>query len=196
MLLPGIASAATLFTTTANNGTGGIFLEVTGINSISITSFEVYFGSVTGTPVSVGVYTRPGGYTGFTTSSVGWTLHETVSGTSAGTVTLAPVVLSTPINIGAGETLSIYLQGLNSSSVIRYNGIGGAPPQTTWGNADLTFISDLALVSSTPFAGTAFSPRTFAGAINYDLSETPEPASFALFGTGLAGLALLRRKRA
>jgi len=194
LLAPSLVFAATLTTTTANNGSGGIFMDFTaGTTAISVTGFDTYFGTAGGA-VSVEVYTRPGSYVGFDNSSVGWSLHETVNTTSAGTATLAPIGLTTSVTIGAGQTVAIYLHSTTAGQGIRYNGTG-TTAQTTWSDANLTLFSDRARTGSVPFGGTLFTPRTFAGNIHYNVDgEVPEPGTVTFLALGLVGIAFLRRR--
>lgn len=192
--LSGTTIAQTLSTTTSNNGSGGVFLDLTASSqALSILSFDTYFASAAGSGVQVEVWTRPGTYTGFTTANTGWTLSQTVSGTSNGTATLANLNLTNALSVGAGNTLGVYLQSITSGGGIRYTGLTATPPQTTWSNADLTLFSDTARVATTAFTGTQFSPRTFSGNVNY--APVPEPATMAALGLGIATL-VRRRKSA
>jgi len=188
-----LGQAATLTTTTSNNGSGGIFLELTSLGpQLNITGFETYYASVAGSAVAVEIYTRPGTYAGYTASSVGWTLLETVNTNSAGPNRLAMATLSTPISIGAHETLAVYLAGITSGGGLRYTG-GLSVPQTTWSTAELQLVSAIARTTNVPFGGTQFTPRTFAGVLYYE--EVPEPASMGLAGLGLAALVVWRRRK-
>lgn len=194
LLAPSFVFAATLSTTTANNGSGGVFMDFTaGAAAIAVTGFDAYFGTA-GSPISVEVYTRPGSYVGFDNNATGWTLHETVNTTSAGNTTLAPLGLTTSISIGAGQTVAIYLHSLTSGQGMRYNGTGSTA-QTTWSDANLSVFSDRARTGNVPFGGTLFTPRTFAGNIHYNVDgEVPEPGTVTFLALGLAGLTLLRRR--
>ena len=194
LFAPTLVFAATLSTTTPNNGSGGVFMDFTaGAAAIAVTGFDAYFG-FPGGAVSVEVYTRPGSYVGFDNNAAGWTLHETVNTTSAGTTTLAPLGLTTSISIGAGQTVAIYLHSLTSGEGMRYNGTS-ILPQTTWSDANLTVFSDRARTGNVPFAGSLFTPRTFAGNIHYNVDgEVPEPGTVSLLALGIAGIAFLRRR--
>lgn len=186
------AMAQSISTTTPNNGSGGIFLQLTpSASPIQVESFQTYFSSVAGTPVTVEVWTRPGAYAGFTTSNVGWTLHQTVVGTSAGSAGLSSAVVINPLFVPTGGPTSIYFHAITAGGGIRYTGTTAIPPLPTWSNADVTLFSDVSRTGAVPFAGTQFTPRVFAGTINYTI--IPAPASLALLGLG--GLVATRRRR-
>jgi hypothetical protein len=173
LAVPPAAQAGGLTTATANNGSGGIFLDLTPTTaSLFFEAFHTPTEAAFGDPVQVQVWTRPGSYVGFTTSNAGWTLSQTVSGTGGATnTTPVPFTLSPHLTLLAGTTTAVYLHSVTGSSGIRYFGTTAAPPQTTWSNADLTLFSDVARTQTVPFAGVQFQPRTFAGTILY--STTP-----------------------
>lgn len=116
--------------------------------------------------------------------------------TSSGNTMLAPVTLANALSIGAGQTLAVYLDSITGSNGIPYTGVGGPPPQTTWSNADLSLFSAVGRIGRIPFDGSPFSPRTFAGNVNYtaESSQIPEPGTISLLGAGLAGLVWIRRR--
>src|SRR6187549_2743283 len=120
------AHAQSLTTAPPNNGSGGVFLNLTPVaGPLDFTAFSTYFSSVAGTGVSVQVWVRNGSYVGFTGSSAGWTLFETVNGTSAGTLTeSAPINLTLPVQLAAGQTMGIYLHAITVGGGIRYTGTG------------------------------------------------------------------------
>lgn len=192
LALPMAAQAQSISTATANNGSGGIFMHITPTGDpIELTSFATYFSGVVGSAVAVEVWTRPGDYTGFTSSNVGWTLTQTVMGTSAGSTVLSdPILFTTPILIPSGGPTSVYLHTVVGGG-LRYTGTSGTPPQTTWMNADLTLFSDVARTGNVAFSGSQNSPRTFAGTLTYNV--VPAPASLALLGLG--GAVAVRRRR-
>jgi hypothetical protein len=101
------------------------------------------------------------------------------------------MVLANPILLPSSQTTAVYLHAITVGGGIRYTGTGTTGGQTTWSNADLTLFSDVSRTGAVAFAGTQFSPRTFAGNVNY--APVPEPATIAALGLGAA--ALLRRRR-
>ena len=179
----------------ANNGSGGVFMDLRPMASpLEFTGFATQFSSAAGTPVSVEVWVRTGSYIGFTTSNAGWTLWQTVSGTSAGTVTNSAVFnLSLPVQLAAGQTMGIYLHAITPGGGIRYFGTGAGGHQTIFANSDLSLFSDVSRTGAVAFAGTQFAPRTFAGTVTYNV--VPEPSTFLLLGIGGA-FALFRWRKA
>jgi hypothetical protein len=167
--LPLAAQAGGLTTAPANNGSGGIFLDLTpATTSLFFEVFETPTNGAPGVTIQVEVWTRPGTYVGSTTSSAGWTLAQTVTGTGGATTsTPVPFTLVPPITLVAGTTTGVYLHSITAGAGIRYTGTAAAPPQTTWNNADITLFSDVSRTGAVPFGGTQFTPRTFSGTIQY-----------------------------
>lgn len=187
-----IAGGGFLETAPSNNGSGGVFMDLTPLGpSLRVTSFDVSYTGTSGTNVDVQVWTRPGSYVGFTGGSGGWTLTQTVVGTRGGTTVWTPLVLTTPILLQAGETTAVYLHCVTAGGGIRYTGTTALPPQTTWENGDLRLFSDVARTGDIAFGGTLFTPRTFSGRVHYEL--VPAPGAIALLG--VAGLVTRRRRR-
>lgn len=187
------ASAQTLSTAPSNNGSGGVFLSLTALNEdLFVTQFDVPFNGTEGTIADVEIYTRTGGYAGFTGSSEGWNFLGTFSTTRAGITVNAPIVLDNFVLLTQGQTTSFYLHALGTLGTgIRYTGTGGSPPQTTWSNGDLELFSDTARTGGVPFGGTAFEPRTFSGTVHYQ----PIPEPMTLGALALGGLLIARRRR-
>jgi hypothetical protein len=180
--------------TTSNNGSGGIFLALTPTTTdLSLTGFSTMFGSASGSAVNVQVWTRPGSYTGFTTSNAGWTLSETVAGTSAGTATLSSTInLATPITLPAGTTTSVYLHSTTSGGGIRYFGTG-TTSNINFSNADLALLTNISRTGAVAFGGTQNTPRAFTGVLTYT-PAVPEPTSLGVIGIATVGGFWLRRR--
>lgn len=188
----GAAAQSPLNTLPPNNGSGGIFFDLTPVSSSLIfTGFQTYFSGTVGLGVTVEVWTRPGSYVGFQTGSAGWTLSETVGGTAAGTATLSTLIpLTNQILLASGTTTGFYLHSITTGGGIRYQGTG-TTSTSNFSNADLALFSAHSRTGTVSFAGTLFTPRAFSGSIHY--SAVPEPATIAALGLGVA--ALLRRRR-
>ena len=186
---PVMAQSGTLSTETPNNGSGGVFLDLTALSApLMVTSFDVAYSGTVGTTVEVEVYVRTGSYVGFDGDPTGWTLTQTVSGTRQGTTVLDPLVLTQGIMLNVGEVTGVYLHAITSGGGIRY---WTATAQQEWSNSDLHLFSDVSRTGNIPFAGGRFTPRAFAGNINYDI--IPAPGAIALLG--LAGVCGVSRRR-
>jgi hypothetical protein len=190
--VPALSLGQSISTLPPNNGSGGVFLQLTPASApLSVTSFATYFSGAVGLQVSVEVWIRSGAYAGFTASNAGWTLSETVVGTAAGTaVQSGNITLTNPISIPLGGPTSIYFHATTTGGGIRYQGTG-TTSTGTFINPDVTLFSDTSRTGAIPFAGTQFIPRAFSGTINY--SVIPAPGAMALLGMG--GLMAARRRR-
>ena len=193
-----LASALTLATLAPNNGSGGVFLDLSAAaaNNVTVTGFATYFSNATaGTAASIEVWVRVGSYLGTQVAPTGWTLFDTVSGSAAGTTVLsAPINLNNALNVAAGSTLGVYLHSVTTGNGIRYQGTG-TTATTVFSDANLTLTSAHARTGAASFAGTLFTPRAFSGEIYYGVSPIPEPATYGLMALGLLGLGVRQLRK-
>jgi murein tripeptide amidase MpaA len=164
---PGVLSATGATNAGINPSGGGVFMDLTAAaNPLEVVRFDYVSGLAAGAPVSIEVWTRPGTYVGFHSSPAGWTLHDTVTVSgSNGTNLRTPLPLNVPLEIGAGETVGVYL--IAQAGGIRYTSSGAQP---TWSNTDLTLFSDRARTA--PWSGTLVQTRTFSGSVFYRVGST------------------------
>lgn len=189
----GKSQAGFLTTTFASNNGGSVGgavyfdLNVFDALGITLTNLSVNTSAAIGTPITLDVFTRPGTFSGFTSSMAGWTLVSSGSGLSAGQNNPSIIDISDFV-LGQGVTgVAIRANGFSH----RYtNGTGG---NQFYSNADLSLTAGAA--SNIPFTGTAFSPRVFNGTITYDANAVPAPATIFALPAGMFVLGLIRNRR-
>ncbi|TVS09238.1 MAG: DUF11 domain-containing protein [Phycisphaerales bacterium] len=171
-----VALGQSLTTAPSNNGSGGVYMDLTALNqNLRVTQFDVEYTGTIGSPVDVEIWIRSGSYVGFESDPSAWTLHETVPGIRQGTAVPSPLMLSEPIELPVGEVTGVYLHCITTGGGIRYNGTGAAPPTTFWSNADISLSGDIARIGDIPFSGSIFTPRTFSGTVYYEPSGPADP---------------------
>ncbi len=153
-------------TTAAGNSHRGNMFNLVAKENVVIRSFDAYPQSST----TIEIYTRPGSYAGFETSSTGWTLIGSAPVTSTGGL----VAVAVPVNIGirAGETQAFYVT-TNVTNGVNLNYTNGTSEGAVFTeDANLQFTEGVGL--EYPFAqGTPaiYRPRVWNGRIHYDTTN-------------------------
>ena len=185
------AQAAVLTTTFAggNGQNGNMFDVVTNANALTVTGLDLNLNAGTYT---IEVYKKAGTWVGSQSNASAWTLVDSASVTSLGGQTFFNVA---DFGLGALGTTGLYITSVApvGTGVLSYTN-GSAVGNVFSQNADLAILEGAG--KQYAFADT-FTPRIWNGSIYYqvDATDVPEPASLALFGLGLAGLGLLRRRK-
>jgi hypothetical protein len=165
----GVCVAQTLSTAPPDNQVGvngGVYLDLTGLHDVQVSSMSLYANALSSTAVTVELWRYPGSYAGHDHDQTGWTLHDSVVVISGGINGLVPMPLHNPLVIASGQTVGLCMIARTGSG-LRYTGSTASPPQTLWGNSDLSLLSDRA--RDIAWTGTLRSPRCFAGGVHYAL---------------------------
>ena len=193
LLLAPVVSHGAMITTTFAGGNlfnGNMFDLTTFSQALDIRSFEVHVADFAS--VDIEVLTRVGGYSGFENDAAAWTSRgvTAVVGQGLGNATLVDLV---DFSLQAITTYGVFVRMTNKSSPMYYtNG------SNTYANADLQLNLGIGCGDGV-FCSPSFSPRTWNGTINYDVSApspVPVPAAVWLFGTGLLGLIGFSKRKA
>lgn len=203
LLAFGLASQlvqAGMITTSFGGGNGNVEggavffdLNVLAGAGITVTSLSVNAttgggGSITGRSIRVDIYTRTGTASGNETSSAGWTLVSSGTGTAAAIHTPSPIDVS-DLYLAAGVS-GIAIHNVDFAQSYT-NG------SAAFSNADLAFTPVSAQLSL--FAPNVNSPRQWNGTVTYDLGSTatavPEPGTLGLSLLFLGACAAIRRRK-
>jgi hypothetical protein len=191
--VPTAANTLTAATAAGNSHRGNMF-NLTAINNITVTGFEVSPMGIT----NYEIYYRVGSYVGFETSSAGWTLVGTATNVPAGpNPNFQLVTLQTPVNIPAGQTYGFYVTSTNVAVSQNYSN-GTAVNNVFASDANVQFREGCGLEYPFSAGGGTFTPRVFNGRIRYTTSasytylwstgQTTQTISHVLTGTGGVGV--------
>ncbi|WP_210736034.1 PEP-CTERM sorting domain-containing protein [Massilia sp. Mn16-1_5] len=184
------AHAAVLTTTFANNNShnGNMFDVVTKGSALTVTGFNLNLDAGTHT---VEIYRKDGSWLGASNDRNAWSMVDNLSltGNGAGQATFLDVA---DFHLDASTTTGLYITVSTGGWLNYTNGsaVGNIASQDDY----------LAILEGAGKAyafGDTFTPRIWNGSIYYELvsNEVPEPGSLALFGLGVAGLGMLRRRK-
>ena len=202
-LVPGFAAAQTWLQTdpTATSYYGGALINFqnTSTETLQLTGrFDLNLAGTGGTTNSYQVYVKNGALVGTEMSPAPWTLlgEATTTINAAGTYTTIDVGSTYDVSAGSTIGLAFFLSSAdNGAGYVGYR--SGA---NSYSDANATITTGLAKGyrgGYSPnidnlFAIDTFTPRTWSGRVEYQ--AVPEPATLALLGLGLAGVASRRRR--
>lgn len=182
-----------------NGGSAGwaIFFDLTSLGqNLWVTEMTTASSAAAGAAFNVEIFTRTGSGLGGPvgsgpgSSSAGWTSLGVTGATQGAVSSQISLPIDIPdIAIGAGQTVGV--AALFTMAGPRYVSSTGA--YTVYADANLELTTGDARSSPFTTGGSWFSPRLMAGSVTY--SNVPEPATFAIIGIGVLGLALARRSR-
>jgi len=210
-LLPGsiLVHAQTLdandFTDSGGGDGTGLFIDLTATNAISVVSLDFYSNAVTGAPVTVAIYARPGTYMGFEGNAAGWSQIASISRNNNNNADPDTFVLPSSLDIAAGQTMGILIVGVVGG--VRWADVSGSE---TFNDANLTPFTEIGSDGGA-FSGSLDTFRNFAGSVTYSVSPvvpppppppgpvTPVPtmSQWALITLAMliAGIVFVRRKQ-
>ncbi len=150
------------------NGQNGNMFDISVLQNVTITDFDVNSYSGTG---NFEVYYKSGSYVGSETNSAAWTLLATATNVvSNGSGVATPLNLGLNLNLTAGQTYSFYITGTNQS--VNYTN-GTLVGNVYAANTELIIYEGVG--KSYPF-GSTYSPRIWNGTIHYTTGTSGTPS--------------------
>jgi len=165
---PPVSASAIPTTLAAGNNHRGNMFDIVAINTVTITSFDAHpMGNTT-----IEIYYRAGSYTGFATSSTGWTLVGSAAVTAQPMGTPTPVPVAVNVTIPAGQTYAFYITSNNIAVSLNYTD-GSTEGATYVSDGNIDFKQGVGMEYPFSAGGGVFTPRIWNGVIHY---TTPLPA--------------------
>ena len=169
----GITASGSLCTDyNSNNGFAGNMFDIEPVLDMQISGIDVNVDG-TGQQVDVDVWYIPGTSFGNESSSTGWTLIGSFTGTSAGANQPSYIDMSgNGVTFAAGNSYGIYVDVTSYSSGTSVNYTNGDTQGTAsgndeWSNADLKIIANCGKGDG-GHTGSTFYPRNWNGCIYYE----------------------------
>ncbi|MBK9318591.1 MAG: hypothetical protein IPM91_07020 [Bacteroidetes bacterium] len=155
------------------NAAGNMF-DITAINNVRISGFDVHLNNDTLAPSDISVYYKAGSYSGFATNAGAWTLAGSATGVvSAGNGVPTNLPLNLDVYIPAGQTYGFYIvvTNLGSSNSLVYNASGISPAQFAVAASDFNVQVKSGTVVFGPFTGQVAAPlnRLWNGNVKYSI---------------------------
>jgi hypothetical protein len=145
----------------------GNMFDVTVFNpgGITVNSFEVHSSAPLGTPITVEIYTKTGSWVGSSSTAANWTLLGSAPAVSGGSFNPTAVAIG-GLNIGANETVGIYVNIVEAGASVQYFPLALLPSINPVNN-DLRIGVNYGQAKSGLFGTTNFTPRGWNGTIYY-----------------------------
>jgi hypothetical protein len=159
-------------TFSSERSSAGVMFDVRAKNPVSIRGMD--FNTINTDDARIEVWTKNGSHVGYEQARQAWTLlvNETVSGKGLDRPTSIPPEIFTPVVVLANETRAFYVTCIDGPCQ-RYS--LGADGRQDFESTDLILFSN-GTAKRHGFDGAYYSPRTFNGALHYEII-TPQPTS-------------------
>ncbi|KAA3596297.1 MAG: hypothetical protein DWQ06_15615 [Calditrichaeota bacterium] len=182
--LAGCGNNSLTTTFASGNGSAGNMFDITAINDVVITCFDVHFDPGVG-DFEVWYLTGGGTYVGNETNAANWTMAGSITGVPSastalddGTPTQLPILINVPI--AAGATQGFYVTRMNGS--VNYTN-GTAVGNIQSQDANIQFKEG----AGGSYFSVTITPRIFNGNIIYDLgAPSVDPPVVTIDGADLS----------